>query len=244
MYAITRDDAATARVSVSTDGGSSWSPIFARFQNPYQIVVSPTDPKTLLVAAGTPQAPNSVYASHDGGRSWREASGLPKAFPLVEQYFPAHRFYAAFEPKARGVVLLADHDPSTDDISIFRSVDGARTFADVSTLVAPPTQRPWPNFEIPAAGERLSREYRYYAARFYGNRLAFDPEVLPGCKRAVVLTTRFGAFESFDDGARWNRIDTTAIPHQFIGATWVRGALYLASFGGGVIVSRDPGRCR
>ena len=84
---------------------------------------------------------------------------------------------------------------------------------------------------------------RYYATRFYGNRLAFDPKAPSGCAPSVILTTRFGAFQSFDVGASWRRIDTTAIPHHFIGASWVNGALYLASFGGGIIESRDLNEC-
>lgn len=83
-------------------------------------------------------------------------------------------------------------------------------------------------------------ESRYYATRFYGNRVAFDPQAPPGRKLALILTTRFGAFESFDTGSRWRRIDTDAIPHHFIGVQWVNGLVYLAAFGGGVIRSSEP----
>jgi len=244
MYAIARDDIDTAHPAVSTNGGSSWRPMFDRqLQHPYQIVASPANSKMLLVAGGTPDGPNYASVSRDGGVTWRESTGLPQTVELVEQYFPAHRFYAAFDPQAPKTVLLADHDPATNNVLIFRSRDAGRAFRLVSTLVQPPTQRPWPSLHISLEDERRASDSRYYAARFYANRLAFDPRSAPGCVPAVVLTTRFGAFESFDTGTSWRRIDTAAIPHHFIGVTWVNGSLYLASFGGGVIESAVKRGC-
>jgi len=130
-------------------------------------------------------------------------------------------------------VLLADHDPISNNVLIFKSLNGGLTFVHVSTLVQPPTPRPWPGTGPFPAGN-LPPEIRYYAERFYGNRLAFGP-ARAGQQPPVVVTTRFGAFESADLGDRWQRIDRTLIAHHFIGATWVDGSLYLASFGEGVV---------
>jgi hypothetical protein len=243
MYAIMRDDRKFARVSISTDGGLTWRRAFREFQNPYQVVVSPRQPKFMLVATGTASTSNDVFATHDGGATWQESTGLPQSTPLIEQYFPAHQFYAAFDPSVPNTVLLADHDPVTNNVLVFRSVNGGLTFILASTLVQPPTQRPWPDFQLPPDDGHLDRHARYYATRFYANRLAFEGQAPSGCKPSVVLTTRFGAFQSFDTGNSWSRIDTSAIPHHFIGVTWVNRILYLASFGGGVIASADPGAC-
>ena len=243
IYAITHDDRNRGRVSASTDGGFSWRVAFRGFEDPYQVAVSANNPNALLVATGTPSTPNFVYFSHDGGDTWRKATGLPQAIPLIEQYFPAHQFYAAFDPGDPGAVLLADHDPVTNDVLVFRSSNNGRSFTHVSTLVQPPTQRPWPDFKVPLDDGRVDRRAHYYAMRFYANRLAFDPQPARGCRSSVVLTTRFGAFQSFDAGTSWRRIDSSAIPHHFIGATWIDGAVYLASFGGGVIKSADLGGC-
>jgi hypothetical protein len=79
----------------------------------------------------------------------------------------------------------------------------------------------------------------YYATRFYGNRVVFNPKPQPG-DPAVVVTTRFGAFLSRDLGTTWTRIDTTAISHHFIGAAWSQGHLYLATFGEGIVRSNKP----
>jgi hypothetical protein len=218
----------------------SWSPVFPHFKDPYQIVISPLDAKTLLVVTGTPAEANRVYVSHDGGARWREARGLPQNAPLVEQYFPAHQFYAAFDPRAAGTILLADHDPKTNDILIFRSVDGARRSRSLARSIS---RRPSARGRVSKSRRRTDRALpsRVTTPRgFYGNRLAFDPQAPPGRKPALILTTRFGAFESFDTGSRWRRIDTDAIPHHFIGVQWVNGLVYLASFGGGVIRSSEP----
>jgi hypothetical protein len=244
MYAITRDDHSKALVSISTDGGWSWRPAFRSFHEPYEVVVSAARPKSMLVETGTAKTENHVFASSDGGVTWHESTGLPQGgAPAIEQYFPAHQYYAAFAPKTAETVLLADHDPVSNDLLIFRSLDGGLRFTHVATLVQPSTQRPWPDYQLPAEEEHPNRSARYYAERFYGNRLAFDPQASSGCRPPVILTTRFGAFQSFDTGATWRRIDRSAIPHHFIGVTWVNGVVYLASFGGGVIASDDLRGC-
>jgi len=244
MYAITRDDRQTAHASISTDGGRSWRQVFRFLREPYQIAVSPIRPKVMAVATGTAKTPNHVFASRDGGVTWHESTGLPQgATPSLEQYFPTHQFYAAMDPNVAETLLLADHDPGSNSVLVFRSLDGGLRFSHVATLVQPPTQHPWPDYQFPGEEEHLDRGTRYYAERFYGNRLAFDPQAPSGCKPSVILTTRFGAFQSFDTGTTWRRIDRSAVPHHFIGVTWLHGVVYLASFGGGVIASSDLSAC-
>jgi len=93
---------------------------------------------------------------------------------------------------------------------------------------------------FPNSGERVIHGSRYYATRFFGNRLAFNTAAPKGAMPDVVLTTRFGAFLSTDLGTHWTRVDTNAIAHHFVGATWSGGYLYLASFGEGVIRTSAP----
>jgi len=242
MLAIIRDDSTAPEVARSLNGGTTWTPAFRHFDDPYQVVVSPKEPRTLIVATGKAKFTNHVYVSHDFGATWREVRGLPQAIPLTvrEQYYPAHRFYAAADPLVPRTILLADHDPATNNVLIFRSVDDGRTFSLASTFVEPPTQRPWPEIPEPPDEDFVPPGARYYATRFYANRLAFDPQAPPGRRPAVVLTTRFGAFVSYDTGSRWQRIDNGAIPHHFIGVTWMDGYVYLASFGEGVLKSTTP----
>ncbi|MGC1379780.1 MAG: hypothetical protein WA814_02010 [Candidatus Baltobacteraceae bacterium] len=239
IHAVTYADKEKALVSVSRDGGMTWSATPWQFANPYQIVVSPRNAEWMLVAAGTATSAPRLYYSHDAGRNWHDAAGLPTAMlPNATIYFPAHRLYAAFDPKRQATILLADHDPATDNIEIFRSLDGGATFSQTSTLVEPTTQRPWPNVALPKA--ESGNESDYYATRFYGNRLVFNPQAGLNQRPAVVLTTRFGAYVSYDVGSTWRRIDTRAIAHHFIGAAWADGYVYLASFGESVIRSAAP----
>ena len=241
MYMIDGADSPNAHVVVSTNLGQSFKKTGWSFTNPYQVAVSPNDPNSIVVATGTSQTQNATYYSHDGGKTWNASTGLPSA-PIrnTEIYFPTHQFYVAFDQNAAGTILLADHDPSTDNLIVYRSTDNGATFAQVSTLVQPTPPRYWPRIIFPLENERPSPELDYYATRFYGNRLAFNPAASPSQTPVVVLTTRFGAFASSDVGNTWTRIDTASISHHFIGVAWDQGYVYLASFGQGVIVSSAP----
>ncbi|MEO6990077.1 MAG: hypothetical protein ABI346_02145 [Candidatus Baltobacteraceae bacterium] len=242
IYAVTDADTASAVVALSVNGGESFAPTGWRFTNPYQVVTSPKDPNTFLVATGAPKGPNALSYSHDGGATWHAASGLPTTRELYPngEYFPTHRFYAAFDQNASGTVLLLDHDPATDNIMLYRSTNNGARFRLVSTVVQPIPPRHWPNLRFPLDDEHRAPELPYYATRFYGNRLAFNPQATKSAVPVVVLTTRFGAFASSDVGSHWTRIDQMSIAHHFIGVTWDNGYVYLASFGQGVIKSSAP----
>jgi hypothetical protein len=242
MYAITNADS-DAEIEVSPDGGDSWNPVtWKSFANPYQVAVSPDDGKTILVADGTTGEVNHVSYSHDGGKSWKQSTGLPKtAFGQTTIYFATHRFYLAFEPRSNGTILLCDHDPKTDNILVYRSTDNGASFAHVKTFVQPTPPRHWPFLLYPNAFERqLHPHGEYYATRFYGNRLAFNDQAKKGVTPAVVLTTRFGAFLSYDVGTTWTRIDMTTISHHFEGLGWNDGYVYLATYGQGAIRTTKP----
>src|SRR4029077_12518476 len=203
--------------------------------------VSPADSKSIIVATGTAASAPHLYYTHDGGTTWHQAQGLPQqAVHRAPIYYPTHRFYAAFEPGAAGTILLTDHDPASDNVLIFESTDNSKTFTHVKTSRQPVPPRPWPNLAFPNSHERIMRHVPYYATRFFANRIAFNPQAKPGVTPAVVLTTRFGAFVSFDTGTKWKRIDTLAIAHHFIGVDWNSGFVYLSSFGQGVIRSATP----
>ena len=239
LYAVTGESSGNPVVQKSTDKGLSWSATSWKFSNPYQIVVAPNDAKSMVVATGTTTTANKLHYTHDGGKTWKESSGLPAdVMPMDQMWYPVHQFYAAFDPLDTQTILLADHDPATDNILIFRSSDGAQTFTKVQTLKQPKYQRHWPMLVRPKDDTKVEKDSFYYATRFYGNRVVFNPEAKSA--PAVVVTTRFGAFLSTDLGTNWNRIDKTSVAHHFIGAAWSQGHLYLASFGQGVIRSTKP----
>jgi photosystem II stability/assembly factor-like uncharacterized protein len=234
-------DIAANQVSKSTDKGLSWNAAGWKFTNPYQVAVAPSDAKSIVVATGTSTSPSKLFYSHDGGKTWKQSSGLPKTqwVSPAQIYFPTHRFNAAFSSKDAQTVLLSDHDPKTDNVLMYRSSDGGQTFTHVHTFVQPKPQRHWPMLLRPKDDTRPRKDLFYYATRFYGNRVVFNPKPQSG-DPAVVETTRFGAFLSRDLGTTWTRIDTAAISHHFIGAAWSQGHLYLATFGEGIVRSNKP----
>jgi photosystem II stability/assembly factor-like uncharacterized protein len=241
MYAVINPDILAAQTAVSTNGGTTWTPTNWTFTYPYQVVVSPTNSSDILVASGTQVSPPHLSFSHDGGRTFHAASGLPTTAPAVLGLdFPVHRLYAAFDPKLPTTVLLLDHDPATDDIIVYRSVDDGQTFTHTSTLVQPVPPRPWPHLIVPNIGEHPAPERPYYATRFFGNRIAFNPRAPAKATPLAIVTTRFGAFASADVGTTWQRLDRAVIPHDFIGVAWNAGYVYLASFGQGVLRSNGP----
>jgi len=235
-------DISSNQVLKSLDKGVSWQSTKWKLTNPYQVAVAPSDAKSIVVATGTATGPSQLFYSHDGGKTWKQSSGLPTtgAFGPPEIWFPTHRFNAAFDPKDAQTVLLMDHDPKTDNVLIFRSSDGAQSFTHNHTFVQPKPQRHWPMLLRPQEETNTHTNTFYYATRFYGNRVVFNPTAQSG-DPAVVVTTRFGAFLSSDLGGTWKRIDTTAVPHHFIGAAWDgNGFLYLATFGEGIIRTTKP----
>ena len=231
-------DIAANQVSKSTDKGLTWKAAGWKFTNPYQVAVAPSEAKSIVVATGTSTSPSKLFYSHDGGKTWKQSSGLPRTqwVSPPQIYFPTHRFDAAFDSKDAQMVLLSDHDPKTDNVLIYRSSDGGQTFTHVHTLVQPTPQRHWPMLLLPEEESHPRKDLFYYATRFYGNRVVFNPQPQSG-DPGVVVTTRFGAFLSRDLGTTWTRIDTAAISHHFIGAAWSQGHLYLATFGEGIIRS-------
>ena len=242
IYAVINPDVPKSEVSLSTNGGLAWTPTGWRFAYPYQVVVSPTNSNDVLVASGTPaSAPHLAY-SHDGGKTFHSASGLPtQAEPnILGLDFPVHRLFAAFDPKLPTTVLLLDHDPVTDNVLMYRSIDDGQTFTHTSTLVQPKPPRPWPHLLVPNRGEQPVPEIPYYATRFFGNRMKFNPSAAGNAVPLVVLTTRFGAFASADVGSTWRRLDSATVAHDFIGIAWDKGYVYLASFGQGVLKSSAP----
>ena len=241
MYAITNADTNAAQVIKSTNSGNSWNSTPWTFTDPYQIVVSPADANTITVATGTTTSTPYLYYTHNGGTTWHKAKGLPQQVSRNNTiYYPTHRFYATFEPGVAGTILLTDHDPSTDNVLIYKSTDNAKTFSLVKTFVQPVPPRPWPFLLFPNSHERIARHIPYYATRFFANRIAFNPQAPTRVTPAVVLTTRFGAYVSYDVGSTWKRIDKKAIAHHFIGVDWNSGYVFLSSFGQGVIRSNTP----
>lgn len=240
LYGITNADFNPSVVS-STNYGSSWTSTGWTFTYPYQVAVSPNDANTILVATGAPGQTPHLYYSHNAGSTWTSSSGLPhKALNQSTLYYPVNRFYVAFDQATPGTILLADHDPATDNILIYRSTDNGVSFTKIKTFKQPIPTRGWPNLAFPNSHERALKNVPYYATRFFGNRLLFNPSPPAGQTPDVVLTTRFGAWISPDAGTTWQRIDHSSIAHHFIGASWSNGYLFLASFGEGVIRSKFP----
>lgn len=121
----------------TTDGGKTWTGIgLKETQTISRIVVSPTDPNTIYVAAlghvyGDSPA-RGVYKTTDGGKSWRLVlPGFPKAGAVdlaMDPHDPNVLLATTWEAWRTPYYLNSGGSGSR----LFRSADGGETWTDIS----------------------------------------------------------------------------------------------------------------
>lgn len=172
----------------------------------------PSNPSIMFIGGGwgntQRESPSQagVYRTTDGKHWTAIDNGLTNADGTISSVVNG-----LWVDRTNPSIVLA----ATEFGGTFRSIDGGDTWTNVDRAKAT---------QFSQSGSAL-----YLATR------KADPQAPKRLAPAVVLTTRFGAYSSYDTGSHWHRIDETAIPHHFIGVTWRNGYVYLASFGGGVI---------
>jgi hypothetical protein len=177
LYGVLGETSGNPSVVQSNDKGKTWNSAGWSFSKPYQVAVAPSNAKSIVVVSGSsPTSANTVNYTTDGGSTWHLSGGLPATAPASPIFFPVHRFYAAFDPLNASIVLVADHDPATNNVLIYKSTDGGAHFLPAQTFAQPKTQRPWPisntSGNPPASSKKDESAGYYYAIRFYGNRPA------------------------------------------------------------------------
>ncbi len=109
----------------TTNGGVTWVPIFdeARVASIGDLVVAPSDPRTIYVATGEQTPGNGLWKSTDAGATWakigfRDSHTIPSI--LVD-------------PKEAGIVYVANVGDSTpgDARGIYKTTDGGQSWRKV-----------------------------------------------------------------------------------------------------------------
>lgn len=193
----------------SEDGGSSWKNMGLKTsEHLSKIIVHPTDPNTVWVAAQGPLwskgGERGVYKTTDGGKSWKRTLGDDQwtgATDLLIDPREPNRLYAATWQRHRNVAAYMGGGPGT---AIYRSEDGGESWQKL--------KKGLPTSDMGKIGLAISPQ---------------QPDVIYA---AIELDRRSGGFyRSSNRGASWTQMSDAvagatgphyyqelyASPHQF-----------------------------
>ena len=183
----------------SEDGGSSWKNMGLKTsEHISKIVVHPTDPNTVWVAAQGPLwskgGERGIYKTSDGGNSWKQVLGDNEwtgATELVIDPRNPKVLYAATWDRHRTVAALMGGGPGS---GLHRSTDGGETWTKLSQGL--------PTSNMGKIGLAISPQ---------------QPDVLYA---AIELDRKSGAvYSSADRGASWTKMSNTVSggtgPHYY-----------------------------
>lgn len=214
------------------------------------VTVDPTNGKRILAGVYSSSGPfygATLYATNNGGRNWT-STGLNTTYmgPAV-----------AIDPRAPKIVVAAYTDYSGVEVS--RSTDGGITWGSPSLIVHstivfprdpfhgrfdPSPVRPLPP-TLDAVVRRSPETPRSTDCTMYGGCIFFpfvgDLQFNPASAApALVMATGDGVYASPDAGATWRQIDRSATSHIANQVVWVKGYLYVATAGQGILKSTRP----
>ena len=183
----------------SEDGGASWNNMGLKTsEHISKIVVHPTDPNTVWVAAQGPLwskgGERGVYKTSDGGKTWKQVLGDNEwtgATELVIDPRNPEVIYAATWDRHRTVAALMGGGPGS---GLHRSTDGGETWTKLSQGL--------PTSNMGKIGLAISPQ---------------QPDVLYA---AIELDRKSGAvYRSADRGASWTKMSNTVSggtgPHYY-----------------------------
>jgi photosystem II stability/assembly factor-like uncharacterized protein len=136
---IFRSSQAGIGVFKSTDGGKTWASMGLADTNTIaRIVVHPTDPDVVYVAAGghewTKNAERGVFKTINGGKTWDRVLFINDetgAYDLVMDPRSADTLYAALWQRTRKKWNDPRNDASSVGSGIFKTTDGGKTWSPV-----------------------------------------------------------------------------------------------------------------
>jgi hypothetical protein len=214
--------AGSGAVYASTDGGLTFARLPWPISAPGAVRVDQRNGAHILV--GELASSSSIRVTFDGGKTWQTSAGVP-----ATQYW----YDMAISP-VNGNVVLASSVDDANNVFVLRSTNGGRSFSKVAAVVNAPTIRQVRDADrMPAPGREA--EYFLYSP---SHSLRYNQDVTHGTAMVALSTIR-GAYLSGDNGTTWHRIDGSTISHSFWGIRWLKGRLYLASDGQGILRSND-----
>lgn len=252
----------------SADGGKTWRSIGLReTQNISRIVISPTDPNIIYVAAlGRVYGPSpnrGVYKSSDGGLSWSlvlKGADLAGAVDLAMDPANPDVLLAAIWDGWRTASMLNSGGPNS---KLYKSVDGGKTWTDLSRSSGMPTgvlgrigvsispadpNRYWAIVEAQDGGvfrsddagvtwTKINEDRNWRQRAWYYTHIFADPK-----DRDAVYVLNVGFGKSTDGGKTFRSIFT---PHSDNHDLWIAPDdpnRMIESNDGGASVSTDGGK--
>ncbi|HEY5425427.1 MAG TPA: hypothetical protein VIJ77_02660 [Candidatus Tumulicola sp.] len=222
----------------STDGGSTISQLTTSIVWPGAIAVDPSNGSHIVVSDMRGKG-STLYVTANAGKTWKKSAGVP----------PTKFWYAITVSPVDGRTVLASSVDKANNVFVLRSTNGGRSFANVSIVTNAPPLRGHIDRDrtlLITRGQRRERPHEKEEgaksqAYVYSpeREIRYNQDVTTG-KPDVAITTLRGAFVSADDGSTWTRIDDGLVSHSFWGSRWVKGYLYIASDGQGVLRSTKP----
>ncbi|MBP7707330.1 MAG: hypothetical protein KA243_08810 [Candidatus Aminicenantes bacterium] len=142
---IFRSSQAGLGVFKSADGGKTWAHMgLADTNTVSRIVVHPTDPDVVYVAAGghewTKNADRGVYKTTDGGQTWAKVlyvNDETGAYDLVMDPRSSDTLYAAMWQRTRQKWNDPRTFPGHTGSGLFKTTDGGKTWTPINTGLPP-----------------------------------------------------------------------------------------------------------
>ncbi|MCX7823829.1 MAG: hypothetical protein N2260_10375 [Syntrophobacterales bacterium] len=201
----------------SSDGGESWYTCYSGLQNTVvnDIKQNPNDPALLYAAV----ADNGLMVSPDSGQTWeRWMDGLPEGH--------AQEVEISKTNPNKIYLLLNPWNKEADRVYIYRSLDGGRSWRDIS---------------FKTTVTLLSRSYQVTGD---ATSLELDPE---SDDIVYVATNGRGIYRTTNGGISWLPIHYGLSNHHvktsqgLVTVPGRPGLLYVSTLGGGVYKSNDRG---
>ncbi len=185
----------------STNGGRTWEFLgLKETQTIGRIVVHPTDPNTVWVAAlGAPWNANperGLYKSTDGGKTWRNVKFISDKAGFVDVAIDpgnANVLWAASWERVRGPYFLAGGGPGS---GLWKSTDGGETWTAVKGGGLPESTLGRIGIAIAASNPRIMY-------------LMVEADTMPNPRPAAGAQAQqrpSGLYKSEDGGATWARM--------------------------------------
>jgi photosystem II stability/assembly factor-like uncharacterized protein len=229
---IFRSSNAGAGVYKSPDGGRTWQHMgLAATHTIPRIVIHPTDPNTVWVAASghewTDNEERGVFKTTDGGVTWRKTlyvSARTGAIDLTMDPASPNVLYAAAWQRIRRKWNDPRNEAGYGESGIYKSADGGETWAAINTGLPPAASRGRIGLDV--ARSRPGTLYAFVDNYEIARKAKEGERDAYGRQRADVIK---GAevYRSDDAGATWRKASESSASMERLAGTygWVFGQI-------------------